>query len=251
MAGSAAATFLRGTAPSRGLQESTVLCRMILIDTLYEDDENEDNFRREEETACVPIVNDVQMDRTITLDLPADILTNHKSKLEEGLLFVEVSNASIAGRDLVLSADSEISVTSEDPERLRRRLQAISVTQGRLSVAIVRISTSDRQNANSIASLNSMFDTSSTNFVTQYDKCSMGKLNFYKVNEQYGVVDVTVSGSVSSFGTGPGALVDAAQIQLQRDLGLGSVEQLADKIFMCLPGGTGTCTLSSSSWVHI
>ena len=234
------ASFLRGTSVSTVQHESIVLCRMLMIDTLFDDSDSDPvNFpQREEEIACIPVINGLESDLTIPFNLPDKIRKNHEQDLNEGNLFVRISKSSLDGTDLLLSPDSRVDVAEIEPDSLRR-LRKRRVGIGDLSVAIVRISTSDRPNANSVSSLNRLFDTNGTNFVTQFNKCSAGRLNFHKAINRPSVVDVVVDSPISNFESAPGKLIDAAQLQLRKELGLDSVAELADKVLMCLPSGTG------------
>ena len=227
-------------AQTRQLEERHVKCRMIVLGTLLEGEGEADSLQRVEETACIPIVEGEESDHVIPITLPSEIEQAHKKELQQGLLWVSITNAEHVESRITVSAEAEFSVIDNVPEHLRRLQERRLAVTGSQSIAIIRVSTYDSPNEHSSQSLRNLFNPNIVNFVTQYQRCSINQLNFHKVSDERAVIDVLVNSPVSSFGTGPGALVDAAQNVVRANLGLASISHIADKVLFCLPPGTGS-----------
>jgi hypothetical protein len=123
---------LRGLPASRGVLES-VLCRVTMVDTMYVS--ADDSSSRDEQISCIPIVDELETDDVFPVNLPQDIVDQHKGEIETGTLFISIANAELTEDDLLTTEESEFSVVTD------RRLQAIDYQwKSKMTVAIVRIS---------------------------------------------------------------------------------------------------------------
>ena len=236
---------LRGGA-SRQL-ESSVLCRMVTLESMQEDD---DMVSVEKIPGCIPIVDGVESDDIVPLSaLPADIAQAHDAQLEDGTLFIQITNAALVGdNDLAYSSTSEfIVVQNRRHLEIEHERRLKKVVNGTMTVAVVRISTLDATPTVSTQDLQALFDTDAINFGTQYDKCSNGKLKFVRSSAgDQGVINIQVQQPVADFGTkGGGRLVTAAQKALKAQLNIPKVSGIADRVIMCLPPGMGNWVASA------
>lgn len=210
-----------------------VLCRMTVSDTMYEDGTSD------ERSVCVPILNHQETDQVIPFDLPLELEEVDKTKLDQGRLFVNITNAQLTDEEISVNASSEVFVMDELPAHLRHLQERELQTSGELSLAIVRIITNSRSPSASTTSLEKMMDYSEVNLSTQFNKCSFGKFKWKKASRP--VVDVRVGNNGNK-----GKLIQAAQRQIISDLNLAQMTDLADRILFCVPPGTGKFSLLSS-----
>ena len=217
----------------RGIQQrdlqapGTLLCKMYTKGTTYEDDE------ATEEQVCAPIVDGVETESLIPLKLPKVIQDTHQHEIRQGLLLVHLTHAEITRRgfnvDIAINSDNEFVVVNDDP-RLRHLQERKLQTTGEITVAIVRISTKDSSPTATRQQMMDTFDEELVNFKTQYDLCSNGKLNLKKASDF--VVNVSLNTNIDS-STSPASLITEASERL------GGAQKLADKVFFCIPPGTG------------
>ena len=228
-----AAMALRGS--SR--QDPTVICRMTMQDMLFEDGSSQ------QETACIPIVDNQETDFVIQLKLPDEMEVANQHELQQGSLWVTISDAEILEESILTTNDSEIAIVEEPA--VRRNLQATTQrqlaarTEGDQSVAIVRIHTTDSSPSLTNRAVRDLFDTNQVNFITQFYKCSFGRLRFRKAKRNH-LIDVYVDQPIAHFARSPDKLVYAAQEQIYERLHIYSMTQVAHKVVMVLPPGTGS-----------
>jgi len=231
LAAEASASSVRGSR-RRLSADSYILCRMLNVDTMYEDGSED------EVPHCAHIKDGRETDALFAMEnLPAEILAN--PLLEEGRLFVNITAADVFTRDdIAVSSYSTYTVIDEIPSHLRH-LQAVnSDSLGRKTLAVVRISTRDAEPSITTRQLQDMFDPNGINLKTQYEKCSGGKLEWVLANT--GVIDVRVSGTVASYGTRGAPMVAEAEEILRNQYGVASVGDLADRVMFCAAKGPGT-----------
>ena len=206
---------------------------MASLDTLYDDGESSD------ELACIPIVNGRESDDVIPLHLPSDLEEAHASELEQGLLFVKITNAKENGDDIAITGASKFFVVQHVPEGLRHLQERQLQVSGETTLAIVRIRTRGGASPSAtIDDLELLMNPNQVNLRTQLEACSVGKVQMKKADRF--IIDVTVNQPVSAFAGRPNKLVRAAQAQLLRDFDdIDHVSDLADRIMFVAPPGTG------------
>ena len=230
-----AASALRG---SRELSstDSHVTCRMVIIDTMHETDEVD------EDVACVPIVNGIETDDVIDVALPESLESNYAKILEVGLLYVNITHATIINSDIAITSQSEF-IVIEAPISRVRQLQDTTWSHGSKTVAFIRVHTTDVSSTVTDDQIKGLFKTDAVNFRTQYNKCSDNKLDFQLANN--GIYDVRLNQPMSTYGTQGKPLVDAATEIVKNNEGVSSIASLADKVIFCVAQGPGTWVASA------
>ena len=189
----------------------------------------------EQQISCIPIINGEETDDILDLPLPDDIADLNRASIELADLYLSIPGATIEGNSVVIPSLPVFIVL--DPPEQRRQLS--SATTGPKTLAIVRVSTSDKSPTFSANALRNGIFGNGINMKTQYEVCSFGQLQWEPASVgAEGVVDVRVGQPMSEFTSGT-ALVTAAQKQIKNDFGISSVADLGDKVIFCLPAGTG------------
>lgn len=148
------------------------------------------------------------------------------------------------------STNDSSSSSSRRHRLLHRNLQI----EPSMTVAVVRISTADATPTATASALMEAFFGDQTrtttgtggkriNFQTQYNACSFGQVQ-WQLAAQNGMVEVQLPQRVADFASSAD-LVTAAQKQIKAQLGIPEVSQLAHKVIMCLPPGTGDWAASA------
>jgi hypothetical protein len=239
--------LLRGS--ERRLQargEGSLWCRYLMVDTLYLTDREEDTV---EELCCAPIVDnkeldDVICDAALANALPFELKRTHKEEIERGTLIVEHFGAKILDDKtrIEFSKNPIFRVHVNPPDHLRRLQTKNLDIKSEMTVAIVRVTVSNASNKYSTTTIRNTLSGNGVNFLTQYNACSHGKLKWKLANN--GIIDVKVNKPISNFQNGA-SLVTAAQTAMKDTMGINSVADLADKVIMCLPPGTGNWAASA------
>jgi hypothetical protein len=206
-----------------------LVCHVAIILTSFEKSAEQQKF------VCIPIDQDgEESDDMFDLQLPpGSILDGHEETLEQGLLHLRISGASVVEEHVVLGPHSHITVV--DPPQGKRNL-AISNVVGPKTILVVRVSTIDAEPTTTANELEVGLFGDSINLRTQYDACSFGKLQLELAHG--GAIDILVNTSISEF-TEPDPLVSAAKKVLEQQYNVDKASSLADKIMFCLPPGTG------------
>jgi hypothetical protein len=210
-----------------------LVCHVTLILNSFE--KYDELITEQERIACIPIDQDgEESDDMFDLQLPpGSILDGHEETLEQGLLHLRISGASVVEEHVVLGPHSHITVV--DPPQGKRNL-AISNVVGPKTILVVRVSTIDAEPTTTANELEVGLFGDSINLRTQYDACSFGKLQLELAHG--GAIDILVNTSISEF-TEPDPLVSAAKKVLEQQYNVDKASSLADKIMFCLPPGTG------------
>jgi hypothetical protein len=79
---------------------TSVLCRITMFDTLILSKQNVSSTR--EQTTCLPIVNEEEMDLDFSIDLPEDLVKANIADIEMGKLLVKVIGAELVDEKLVI-----------------------------------------------------------------------------------------------------------------------------------------------------
>ena len=219
---------LRGS-NRRDLQTpNAVLCKMYTEGTIYEDGEST------ETQVCAPVIDGEETMQLVPITLPKEIQNAHEQEIRKGGLLVELTHAEIIRNDfdidIAVYPDNEFIVVNDDPHLRHLRERKLRTT-GSITVAVVLISGKNSRPTASKADIEKTFSDNLVNIKTQYDLCSGGKIRLQKASKF--VSEVTVSKNIGS-GTSPGSLVEEASAKL------GGAEKLADKVFFCVPPGTGS-----------
>lgn len=233
---------LRGGEEPRNLDDDindSVLCRIIILDTIYMTEDNITATTAQQ--TCIPIVDNYETDLDFTVDLPLDLVKRYDKEIEQGKLLVSISDSKLMNEKLTVSVNSKFSVVT-DP-RFRHLQERHLKVEGIMTVAVVRISTSDSSPKNSASALKSTLFGNGINFVSQYSYCSFGKLKWKLADA--GVLDIKLPNKVAEFSNNSAGLVTAAQKYLKSLLKISNVSTLADKVIMCLPRGTGSWAASA------
>jgi len=239
-----ATSLLRG-AGNKISKFTSVLCRVVTLETLFENDDNDTNtdeeFRVDRSIGCIPIVNNTELHDAIPLTLPENFTNTYITEIARGQLLVNITRAQlIKGRSsIAMSADSQFLVVDNTNLRDAQTL----FTQGSITVAIIRISALDSSPTPTVEDLESLFDPTRINFVSQYNRCSFGKLNISKAQ----VVDFRLYQAMSTFGnsgSGAGPIIQALQVAFKERMGM-DIKDLADRVMLCLPPGTGDWVASA------
>ena len=239
------------------LPTDDILCRMTLFDTMYDNDDSDDEEAlHSHQVACIPVVNGTESDDLLPLDnsFPVDDLAEaHQNDLASGSLFVNISHVKLTMGDLETTTESEFTVLDIAPEYYQRqqmlqRHRHLGKTNGVLTFAIVRISTRDSRSTLSNRDMEAMWDERGINFVTQFQRCSFGKLQFRKARHH--LIDVTVNRPVASFQNKASLLVSAAQELILQRYRVDHMPQIANHVLVCLPPGLGSHWVASAGMNH-
>ena len=225
---------LRGGDHSSQGSDELFTCRVTIVDTMFEVSGNTTSTN-EQQISCIPIINGEETDDLLDLSLPDDIAELNRASIELADLYLSIPGATIEGNSVVIPPTPAFIVL--DPPEQRRQLS--SSTTGSKTLAIVRVSTSDKSPTFSASTLRDGIFGNGINMKTQYEACSFGQLRWETAPVGVaGVVEVRVGQRISEFTSGT-ALVTAAQKQIKKDLGISAVSDLGDKVIFCLPAGTG------------
>lgn len=221
---------------------NNVLCRVTTFHQLTE--LKQDQVESKAETHCIPIIDHkYEDDNSFPIQLPDNMLATYESEIAHGELFVSISDALYDNEELFIGDQAQYTVVNDHNYRhlFERHLQ--STTQ--VSVAVVRISTPNQSPPASASAISSAL-FGSNGMQKQYSDCSFGRTQL----TNNGVFDVKISQTTAELGGDWSKVVDAAQKQILLDRGLTSVQQLANKVLMCLPPGTGDWAASAgvNSW---
>jgi hypothetical protein len=219
----------------------SVLCRVVTFGTMFFDATSQSSST-EDLTVCLPIVDDVELELEFPIDLPDDITEQYEQEIHGGTLMVSISDAIISEKKLVLGLQPQFTVIT-NTTRYRHLLERHLQVKPEMTVAVVRVSTTDSSPRNTARQLRTnLFDSNGINFVTQYKAISFGKLQWSLAPA--GVIEVKVPQSISSFSSYLD-LVEAAQDLAKAKLKVSEITSIADKVLFCLPPGTGNWAASA------
>jgi len=229
----------------RRTRPSTLVCRLIVVETLVEISETE--MHSEERTECIPIVDDHERndDSSYHIELPWPFFELHKDQIERGELYVTITKAMVDGESVQTTDSSTFAVVDPLKEK-DRRLEKNGVkagTMGTRSVAVVRISTTDSSVNASAREIDNALFGDGINFVSQYRACSFGQLNW--VRSRYGgVINMRLNRGITSF-SGAAEVIKMAEKKIRARYRIRSASDLADNVLFCVPPGTGKWAASA------
>lgn len=216
---------------------SAVLCRMTIFDTM-----DSSGHAASEVPMCIPIVDNVEMDSEYDISLPQSIRNKYEGDLQLGKLFVELTGAVFQNDTLAIRNDASYKVVTDEGRRRNLLTDHLQI-QRNMSVAIISISTVDAKPTYTAKELADFMFGDGINLRQQYVACSFGKQNFYPSEH---LIDEYVDAPISSFER-VSDLVNTAQKQIRQRAtpSITSVSELADRIMVCIPPGTGNWAASA------
>jgi hypothetical protein len=226
------------------LKNTTLYCRITVVESMYE---NTTGIYSDTQTACIPVIDNIEMGELYDIRLPLDIRTNYTREIQEGRLLLSVNGAQLEQRgenkNVNFNVNPQFTILQHDEELVyhqqkRRRLQqrkAYDDAYGIRSLLIVRISTIDSQPPYTALEMENRIFNEAVSMAKQFEACSFGQLKW----TSKGVVDVTVDKPIANFTSGT-ALREAAEARLV-ELGVVeySTEEIADNVMYCLPPTAG------------
>lgn len=220
--------------------DGSVLCRITVFESFSISESNAAVTSKR--VVCVPIVGVQESDFEFPVDLPQDLYEQYEEEIEQGKLILSISNANLVDNKLEVGTRPVFTVvTNPSFQRHYERHLAVKAT---MTVAVIRISTSDSSPKDSVGILETTHFGGGINFSSQYEACSSGKLKWTQAD--VGVLDVKIPNKISEFSGDYMSLVTAVQMYMKAELGFSSVSSIADKVIMCLPPGTGKWAGSAS-----
>jgi len=225
-------SFLR----RRRTEESSIVCRISLEETLggNEAKDSSNILKSEAETLCTPIVNNVQLAIDSRVELPRNMVARHQNEISKGTLIVSISGASLSpSQKLVLGESPHFEVLKDrslDGHRGRHLMEPF----GDKTVSVVRISTQDSEQENSVSEIQQVLFGGETSFVTQFRDCSHGKIS-WELNK---IISVKVPGRNSDYNGDSYQLLDASMLWLQEN-GHATISEDSDRTIFCFPEGFG------------
>lgn len=210
-----------------------VLCRLTTEDTLFQDDVT-GRFYGKEEIVC-DAHNDGLDDLYHIPSLPAWLA----NKFKQGNTWVNITSAVVDKMTQLVATNPVLSTFTVVPEPREggRRLQrkAYSDAKGVRTYAIIRIATTDVQPSFTEQAMRARFTNPAAGMQAQYAACSANQLDF----QLQGIYTVNLPKSMAEYGSEPSTLRNEAATQLANQLGIASVQDLADNVLFCIPPGTG------------
>ena len=213
--------YLRG---EESQPRNEILCHVVVVDTLYSEEYNVSEERRQEpEVFCIPL----ESAHMYSITAPLSFFAEYRFQLESSKdFYLRLSNVTIEGSEITLDVFSSHQVV-EPPQQ-----EGIPSSSSK-SVAIIRVNTRDSSPSRTVNDLEAMFDRRRANFVTQYEACSNGHLVFTR----RGVYDIEINKNVAEFDRAL-TLVNEAVAAVASQEGLSSGSEIADHTLVCLPPGT-------------
>ncbi len=191
---------------------------------------------------------DGRADMSYSLELPDTFVNANKAKLNTGLSTICIVGGGairtkFGAPDYVyIPLDASIRFVERVAQPQERQLLQTKAT-GTKSVLVVRVSAPGSAQSSSVVDLaNSIFGIGgkTVNMASQYSACSFGKLTFVPAsgysNVTNGVLDITLSASVDGLRTPD--LENTMNIEVQKALGVSSLNNNFDNILFCMPSGT-------------
>jgi hypothetical protein len=120
-----------------------------MFDTLILSKQNVSSTR--EQTTCLPIVNEDKMDLDFSIDLLEDLIKANIADIEMGKLLVKVIGAELVDEKLVIGKRHRFEVVHD--HRLRHLQERHLQSSGVMTLAVIRISTSDTHGGHFFASV--------------------------------------------------------------------------------------------------
>ena len=197
---------------------------------------------------------------TVALELPDAFLGEHRSRLDQGLLFVRipggfVQQEQIAGFGTVMTEvaipdESRIEVLSQEeimelPQSHHplnnRRDQAVEEENvgatGLRTILVIRVTTDDSSPSVGATEIEDrIFSTTEFSSSSQFRDCSFGQLQFEPYDTTTPVVELYLAGTTASFTER--TILSAATQALQEQLGDSDIFTKLDHAVFCMPPGT-------------
>jgi hypothetical protein len=214
--------------------DEPLLCRMTMIDVMHQNEDG--SLSTTSSSGCIPLIDREETDILLPMELPRNIRQTYRQELNKGILRVEVYGAELT-EDKVKVTDSTKFVV------IRKPYGRTGLTStGNLSVLIVRVTTSDGVSPfYSMSDMRARIFGSGAGMKSQYDACSLGKLQF----QDAGGLEIRLSNPASYY-TAPSQFVAETQAAVLALKGQ-TVDKLADKVMFAFPPGTGNWVATAST----
>lgn len=190
-----------------------------------------------DEIGCVPMSGEVEtQDLLLVNGLNASWVATNQEMLFNSGLYVSFANVVIDRGSVEVTSASTVSLVTMKFSHMKSHIQALQERRT-VDIAVVLVSTIDSSptfSADDVKDI--LFNENRVNLMTQFDACSFGKLKFQLAPA--GVVSVTVNEPASNFDSGL-ALATAAQAELEKSSPY-RMEQLGEKVLVCLPPNVGS-----------
>jgi hypothetical protein len=169
-----------------------------------------------------------------SIEVPDELLQGYEAELASGSLFVQVSSASIVNNTVDISANASFAFAIDRETRNTE-------IKSQLSVAVVRISTTNSEMSVSAVELEAALFGDGVNFKLQFNACSFQQLEIISA----GVHDVSLSQTIGEFAS-PTDIVRAAQESFKNQMSVEDLTEFADRVMFCVPPGSGSWAASTS-----
>lgn len=243
LGGVSAKLFLRQKASSVA---SLMVCRITVEDTTYA--RGVADWYSEEQTVCIPIIDEIEDTETYAIQLPDHIERTYKTEIKRGKLHLLIFGAKIVGNAIVTAPTSTFSVIQEYNGSRGRNLQEqadrYTKALGRKRYAIVRISTTDSTPSIALDAMVKRFAHFKDGMEAQYRDCSQNQLLFYLT----GAYDVKLHGSMDTYQANPRNLREGAMEKIKRDYNISTFpDDVADYVLFVIPPGTGSWVANAAT----
>jgi len=223
----------------RVTERTVVVCRMRLEETLMGGNNassanKETSVESHQHTICTPIVDNIQIDVDTRVELPVEMVQQYQKAIAEGTLIVAIEGATLEESNRLNVGDSPNFLVLEDTSFDGHRRRHLMEPVGAKTVAIVRISTQDSEQENSVAEIGRGLFEGGTSFATQMEDCSHGKISF-SLKE---IINVKVPRRNADYEDEYDLL--AASTTWLNENGYPSLGNYADRTIFCYPAGFGT-----------
>ena len=193
-------------------------------------------------THCIVVSEDHETDDNFPINLPEEIWETYPREVESGTLMLSMCRRKLGDDTLGDKTGYDFTVL-QSQRSVEHVGERILKAQGIMTVAVISVSTADSKPTHSAQELaTALFDPKRVNLRTQYEACSFGKLQWRLQADA--VFDVEVPKAISDFESAA-ELVSVAEQRLRARLFLRSVGDLADKVILCIPPGTGDWAASA------
>jgi hypothetical protein len=217
-------------------QLNSLVCKVILLDIVYEPYIVSHSTNGEVFFACHPVRADGKVIGLLyTLDLPKTLLEPHREQIVKGGdLFISIPGGGLAS-DSVIIPDVDTVVLVEAPANLQSGRSLNSRTTGTLELIIIRIIAKDASPNFSADELRGYIFENDISVKHQYSLCSWGKLNFEPV--QGGIMEVEID--IAAQGQSYMTIMNAGETRANEVVGR-TVREMVDHIMFVIPPGTGS-----------
>ena len=262
--------------------DSVLLCRLTMQDTLFQD-EDTGRFYGQEEIVCDPQNNNdngMRNDLLYTIPAlpatllphgvtPAQVMAQDQQEDNDDDVWIQITAAYLdedteqVVTDPALSTFTVVSFhrsrnneepQDDDPEQewdlglARRRLKkkAYDLATGVRTYAVILIATQDVPTSFTATAVRERFTNTTVGLQAQYAACSANQLQW----QLQGVYTVNLPQKLEDYGHAPSTVRNEATAQFLNDHShvVSSMEELADNVLYCIPPGTGNWVANAGTF---